>query len=108
MQSKMETYFITGIRVNYENTRVTHVLLHLMPYGYIKSGQVFTEHEVFDLLDSGNEVKTLRWDYKTGSWKVGNNVVAVYDGHSKYLRSAENTSDQDNLGNMLLMDFLNF
>lgn len=44
---------------------------------------------------------TLKWDYKTATWKRGACVTVVKEGNKEFLRSLKDTTVEDNLDNMV-------
>lgn len=102
-------YFVTGVWKNSES-EITHVFLHKNTYEASKSTNTFnpgvktSEAEVIRLINAGNLVMTLRWNYTNASWAIGARIEVVTRGTTHYLRSHKDSQVYDNLDNMINMD----
>lgn len=92
-------YFITGAWKT--NTGViTDVFLHLKTATGFNVGKKTAEAAAIQLLKANNTVMTLKWDYKTATWKRGAYVTVVKENNKEFLRSVNDTTGEDNLDNI--------
>lgn len=96
-------YFISGVWKTGTGV-ITDVLLHVNTSTGFQAGKKTTEAMVIQLLKNEKTVKTVRWDYKTPSWKIGANVMVVNEGNKDFLRSVKDATVEDNLDNMIKMN----
>ena len=96
----MAHYYISGVYKN-EKDDVTHVLLHL-DAGHHKfyNGIKETAKTVMEMLDSGDTIQVISWNYSSAHWYV-QDFVKVVNGKKKYLRSHKNGVITDNLDNLV-------
>lgn len=97
-------YFITGVWKTDAGV-ITDVFLHSNASTGFSTGKKTAEASVIQLLKANNTVMTLKWDYKTASWKRGASVTVVKEGNKEFLRSEKDATVEDNLDNMIKMNF---
>lgn len=78
---------------------VIKVLLHRDMGETVTSGNIRTKDEVIDLLKDGYVIETTLWGYP--KWQRGAKVHYVKDGSNEYLRTDRNSTDKDNLDNLI-------
>ncbi len=96
-------YFITGVWKTDADV-ITDVFLHLNTATNFKAGRKTTEAAVILLLKGNNTVMTLKWNYKTATWKRGAYVNVVKEDNKEFLRSVKDAIVEDNLDNMIKMN----
>jgi len=101
-------YFITGIwETTYNNSKfISHVLLHKNTDAGFERGVKTSREDVVKLIDGKHNVMTLRWDYNTASYKSGAYVEVIEISSIRYLRTHKDATVNDNLDNMIKMDWL--
>lgn len=98
----MATYYVTGVWKL--SGVITNVMLHSVDANNIlQLGRKTTEFSAIALIEAGNTVSTLRWNYGTTSWNIGARIGVVTENGRKYLRTRADTTVSDNLDNMILM-----
>lgn len=102
----MATYFISGVWKDIDK-RITHVLLHETNEGNYRPGTKKTEAAVIRLINLGNDVSTITWNYDQACWYVRMDVMVVTRFGLNYLRSHQNGTVNDNLDNLIdLEDYI--
>src|ERR1700737_2042205 len=96
-------HFISGVWKTDAGV-ITDVFLHLNTATGFNAGRKTTEAAVIQLLKTNNTVMTLKWDYKTATWKRGAYVTVVKESSKEFLRSVKDTTVEDNLDNMIKMN----
>lgn len=81
------------------NGNVIKVSLHEDNGDTVSAGIVKTKDEVVDLLKKGYLIETTIWGYSR--WQRGAKVHFVKDGVNEYLRTSRNSTDKDNLDNLI-------
>lgn len=95
---KWADYLISHVNRD-SNGNVVKVLLHTDYGETVSSGIVKTKDEVINLLKKGNSVETTLWGYP--KWQRGAKVHYVKEGSYEYLRTNRNSTDKDNLDNLI-------
>ena len=100
----MAEYRISGIWKNSQDT-ITHYSLHFkQSNGNYSKGKKTTKEEVVLLVEKGNNIKTLTWNYTKGKMYDGEKVkVITKTSGEKYLRSDPDNHLNDNLGQAINM-----
>ncbi len=93
-------YFINGVWKD-TNKVITHVSLCITHPGGFSGGIKTTETEVVRLIEAGNVVSTLVWNYP--DWVSGARVEVIQSNGRKFLRTVPNATSKDNLDNSLDM-----
>ncbi|RZK38023.1 MAG: DUF3892 domain-containing protein [Pedobacter sp.] len=103
----MSTFYITAVRYSSTNPQhITHVLVHTSAGdNRLTKGQERTKNQVIADL-SNNTYRTAIYNYTTGSWNAGAQVSSVQILGATYLRSLPDSTQRDNLGNLLHIDEL--
>lgn len=96
-------YFITGVWKTDAGV-ITDAFLHLNTATGFNAGKKTIEADAIQLLKANNLVMTLKWDYKTATWRRGAYVTVVKEGNKEFLRSVKDTTVEDNLDNMIKMN----
>ena len=96
----MTDYFITGVWKD-KNGNITDVILHENGKDGFKKGIKKSERFVIQLINQGKSIKTLIWEYP--SWMEKAEIIVVED----YLRTKPNSSQKDNLDNLINMNAFN-
>lgn len=78
---------------------VTRVMLHIDNGDTVGKIGVKTKDEVINLLKKGHRVNTILWKYP--SWNNGAEVIYVRGSYGEYLRTNRNSTDEDNLDNLI-------
>ncbi len=90
-------YFISGILK--ENNKISKYFVQTVnESGVVLSSAWMVEEQIVDLKEHGLEVATITWDYLKKEWVMGAEVTVT---SAKHLRTAQNDSPEDNLGNLL-------
>lgn len=76
-------YFISGVWKT-DTGVITDVFLHLNTATGFQVGKKTTEATVVQLLKANNTVMTLKWDYKTATWKRGAYITVVKEGNKDF------------------------
>jgi hypothetical protein len=105
--AKWADYLISGIwkTENGNSTYISHVMLHQDSETTIYKGIKTSRADVIKLLDSGKTVKTITWNYTSGSFRAGEFVGTVTVDNVRYLRSHQDGKVTDNLDNLIKMAF---
>ena len=96
----MVDYFITGVWKD-SNGNITDVFLQENSNNGFKKGIKSSEKSVIQLINNGNSIKTLIWNYPV--WKPKAEVIVIQN----YLRTKPNGSEKDNLDNLIDMNAYN-
>lgn len=96
--SKWADYLISHVSRD-NNGNVIKVLLHIDNGDTVSVSGTKTKEEVISLLKKGYTVKTVIWGYP--KWFVGSDVHYVSDRDGEYLRTNRNSTDRDNLDNLI-------
>jgi hypothetical protein len=96
----MIDYFITGVWKD-KNGNITDVFLHKNGESGFEKGIKAPEKSVIELINKGKSIKTLVWNYP--SWKQKAEVIVVQN----YLRTKPNSTEKDNLDNLIDMNAYN-
>lgn len=91
-------YFISKVRYNLGRTHISQLLVHENNNNSIGTGSVWSKDVVVSSIKKGNLFTTVF--QKNGTWYIGEDVRAVSNGHSSYLRTDNNNFTSDNLGNL--------
>jgi hypothetical protein len=95
-------YYITGVWKN-SNGVITYVMLHTPAAtgGVLNKGNKTSVGGVIELLKH-NEVYSARWGYPT--WLQGAKVIVVGSGSFAYIRTVADSTEKDNLDNLIPME----
>lgn len=96
--AKWADYLISHVRRD-SNGVVTEVMLHEDKGEIVHKIGVKTKDEVISLLKKGYTVYTILWGYP--KWNQGAEVGYVRNSNGEYLRTNRNTTDKDNLDNLI-------
>ncbi len=96
--AKWADYLISQVAKD-ANGNISKVLLHIDNGDSVSVIGVRTKDEVIALLKKGYSVKTILWIYP--KWLEGANVHYVSEYSGEYLRTSRNTTDKDNLDNLI-------
>ena len=96
----MANYFISGVWKNNQND-ITHIYIHDdLPNNVFGFGRKITVTQGINLLNNGNTLQMLDWNYTTATWQA-KDFVTVVNAANPYLRSHKNNVINDNLDNAL-------
>ena len=98
IMGKWADYLISHVNRD-SNGNVVKVLLHTDYGETVSSGNVKTKDEVIDLLKKGYSVETTLWGFP--KWQRGAKVHYIKEGSNEYLRTNRNSTDKDNLDNLI-------
>jgi hypothetical protein len=102
----MAKYRISGVWKNSSNV-ITHYAFHTETGTSITRASKTTKATAVSLLEiSGNSAKTWLWNYKSGSWEIGETVQVVNGSNGKYLRSNPDNQLTDNLAHLIDFDWI--
>jgi len=100
----MAEYRISGVWKNSHDT-ITHYALHTkQANGSYSKAEKKTKTDVVTLIERGNAIKTMTWNYTKGKMYEGEKVKVVNNASGeKYLRSDPDNHLNDNLGHAINM-----
>lgn len=103
----MSTFYITAVRYSSTNPKhITHVLVHTSTNNNrLNKGQEKTKDQVIADLKN-NTYRTAIYNYTNGFWGAGAQVSTVELSNVIYLRTQPDSTERDNLGNLLHIDEL--
>jgi hypothetical protein len=100
----MANFYISGTWQT--ANRITDVMLHSAASdGGYTVGRKTSEQAVINLINQGNAVYTIMWNYNNGSWTIGARVIVVQEYGRNILRTNPNTTVRDNLDNLIRMEY---
>ena len=103
----MATYRISGVWFSETPKRhISSVNLHSQYTDGVGRGSKATKDYVVNLINTGNTVTTMQWNYATARWKFGAVVEVITVNGVNYLRTVRDATVSDNLENMINMDWL--
>jgi len=100
--SKACDYYITGVWKD-KDKRITDVLLHPVTETGFKAGKKNSRTSVVALIEQGNAIRTIVWNYSTAKWDVGAIVDVELVGSMKYLRTHPDSTTENNIDNLISM-----
>lgn len=98
--AKWADYLISRVSKN-ETGVITQVFLHVDNGDTMGAGVVKSCSEVIGLLKQGITVKTITWGYP--NWFQGATVGYVKGTKGEFLRTDRDSTDKDNLDNLILL-----
>lgn len=102
----MAKYFVTGVFKDAKKV-ITHLALHQVGENNIfQVGKKTSVADAVSLIDSGNQLSTIRWDYKDASWHHGAKIIVVKDGLTRFVKTVPDAQLIDNLDNMINLNSL--
>lgn len=95
---KWADYLISQVKRNSSGI-VIEVMLHEDNVESVSKIGVKTKDEVINLLKKGKTVYTILWSYP--KWNKGAEVSYLKNSNGEYLRTNRNSTDKDNLDNLI-------
>ena len=101
MAAQWQKNVITAVHYDVNHKRIESFHVRQYSEGKLSNPPVlYTRKQVLDLIDSGQKFVTATPGEKKGTWSLGEEVRAITSKSGRYLRTDNNQTEADNLGDL--------
>ncbi len=100
MAMQWTRYVITAKHYDSQRNRIESVQVREYSNGRLSDAKVFSRQQVLNLIDSKEKFVTATWSNAQNHWVLGEDVRPVQGKYDRYLRTDNNQTEADNLGNL--------